>query len=76
MDGVTFSILISEIFYSNFYNNSAGDGGALYMKNTPLNIQNSNFQQNSASLGGAIYYYKQDLSKTGLTVINCALTEN
>ena len=47
------------IYFSSFKNNSAKDGGAVYMNQGFITVQNSSFDHNSVSGEGAVFYLQQ-----------------
>ena len=49
--------LLNSIYDSKFDNNSAFNGGAIYMRSTQSKVYNSSFIINSADRGGAIYWF-------------------
>eukprot|EP00361_Fabrea_salina_P007450 CAMPEP_0202436818 /NCGR_PEP_ID=MMETSP1345-20130828/26245_1 /ASSEMBLY_ACC=CAM_ASM_000843 /TAXON_ID=342563 /ORGANISM="Fabrea Fabrea salina" /LENGTH=1731 /DNA_ID=CAMNT_0049050339 /DNA_START=6 /DNA_END=5201 /DNA_ORIENTATION=+ len=61
---------------SFFYNNSANQGGAVYLFNSATNITKNYFQNNSASEGGGVFIDYSSKEGTLSWVSNCSFVEN
>ena len=64
------------ILNSNFYNNIAKNGGAIYNYKNNLSIINCNFINNIANDGGAIYIYDEYYSSVLGTSCNVYITKS
>ena len=76
MGGAIYSHNSLNVYTSNFTNNSAINGGAVYSITGLDNFLNCNFTNNSASSNGGIFYTNNNVAGNLANFVGCNFTDN